>query len=417
MAEPLDGPARANQFGPAGNQASLAFQTNFFGGRASPAKAAVVVAETARADITVAAGAGTINIEGAGAAPFPEPVRSFVGAVIEAGAEFSIAVYGFGLDSPRITESSLSFLGAAVQVIEGSLQRDTVMFSDGSRFPRITFRVEASSGSPAGLLSLMISTETEATILSGGVRVARPVIPPEFSSEGIVNAASFLGGALSPGGIFSIFGRRLGPETENGSVGRLNPISGRLMRTAGETIVLVNGVPAPVFFARQDQINAQAPFEIAGAATAEIVVSYQLVPGTPSTVPVAATNPAMFTFLDGTSAVALNQDGTLNTAGDPAPRGSVVAVFGTGQGTVEPAVETGERAAVMEPLNRVSAGVSATIAGVASEVLFSGMAPGFVALVQVNVRLPLEVQPGPQVPLEINIGGVSTQPGLTLAVE
>ena len=416
-AEPLDGPARESQLGPAGNRANLAFQTNFFGGRASPGNVAVAAAETARADITVAAGAGTINIEGAGAAPSMGSVRSFVGAVIEAGTESSIAVYGTGLDSPRITAASLSFLGAPVRVIEGSFERDIVMFSDGSRFPRIEFRVEASSDSPAGLLSLMISTETEATILSGGIRVARPVMRPVFSSEGIVNAASFLEGPLSPGGVFSIFGRRLGPETEQGSVGRINPVSGGLMRTTGDTIVLVNGVPAPLFFARQDQINAQAPFEIAGAATAEIVVSYQFVRGLPSTAPVAATNPAVFTFPDGTSAVALNQDGTLNTAGDPAPRGSVVAIFGTGQGMVEPVIETGERAAVAEPLNRVNGAVNAMIGGVGSEVLFAGMVPGFVGLVQVNVRVPLEVEPGPQAPLKINIGGVSTQPGLTLAVE
>ena len=84
---------------------------------------------------------------------------------------------------------------------------------------------------------------------------------------------------------------------------------------------------------------------------------------------------------------------------------------------VEPVIETGERAAVAEPLNRVTSDVGAMIGAAESEVLFSGMAPGFVGLVQVNVRVPLEVEPGPQVPLKIDIGGVSTQPGLTLAVE
>ncbi len=416
-AEPLDGPTRENQLGPAGNLANLEFQTNFFGGRASPRNVAVVAGETTHADITVTGGAGTINIEGAGAALFPGPVRSFVGALIEAGADYTIAVYGGGLDSPEITEASLSFLGATVRIIEGSFQRDEVMFSDGSRFPRIQFRVEAASSSPAGLVSLMISTEMEATILSGGIRVARPVIPPVFSSEGIVNAASFVEGPLSPGGIFSIFGEHMGPETGQGSVGRLNPISGSLMRMAGDTIVLVNGVRAPLFFARQDQINAQAPFEIAGASRAEIVVSYRLVRGSPSMVQVAATNPAMFTLSGGTSAVALNQDGTLNTAADPAPRDSVVAIFGTGQGMVEPVIETGARAAAAEPLNRVTSDVSAMMGGIGSEVLFSGMAPGFVGLLQVNVRVPIEAEAGTQIPLTIHIGGVSTQPGLTLAVE
>jgi len=416
-AEPLDGPALSGQLGPAGSLANLEFQTNFFGGRLNPQNVALVGGETVRADITVPSGAGTINVEGAGAAPFPAPVRSFVGALIEAGADYTIAVYGGGLDSLEITEASLSFLGADVGIIEGSFQRDTVMFSDGSNFPRIQFRVQASSDAPAGLVSLMISTETEATILSGGVRVVRPVMPPQYSSSGIVNAASFLGGPLSPGGIFSIFGEHVGPETEQGSLGRLNPISGDLMRTTGDTIVLVNGVPAALFFARQDQINAQAPFEIAGAATAEIVVSYRFAPGAPVTMPVAAANPAMFTFPDGTSAIALNQDGTLNTASDPAPRDSIVAIFGTGQGVVDPLIETGERAAAAEPLNRVTSDVSAMIGGAGSEVLFSGMAPGFVGLVQVNVRVPLEAEAGPQIPLKIDIGGASTQPGLTLAVE
>ncbi len=208
----------------------------------------------------------------------------------------------------------------------------------------------------------------------------------------------------------------MGPETEQGSLGRLNPLTGDLMRTTGDTIVLVNGIPAALFFARQDQINAQAPFEIAGASAAEIVVSYQFAPGAPATVPVATANPAMFTFPDGTSTIALNQDGTLNTAADPAPRDTIVAIFGTGQGLVEPLIETGERAAA-EPLNRVTNDVSAMIGGVGAEVLFSGMAPGFVGLVQVNVRVPLGAEAGPVVQLTIDIGGASTQPDLTMAVE
>ncbi len=416
-AEPLDGPARRGQLGPAGSLANLEFQTNFFGGRLSPQNVALVAGETARADITVPSGAGTINVEGAGAAPFPGPVLSFVGALIEAGADHTIAVYGTGLDNPEITEASLSFLGADIGIIEGSFKLDVVTFSDGSSFPRIQFRVQAAPASPAGLVSLMISTEAESTILSGGIRVVRPVMLSEYSSDGIVNAASFLGGPLSPGGIFSIFGEHMGPETEQGSLGRLNPLTGDLMRTTGDTIVLVNGIPAALFFARQDQINAQAPFEIAGASAAEIVVSYQFAPGAPATVPVATANPAMFTFPDGTSTIALNQDGTLNTAADPAPRDTIVAIFGTGQGLVEPLIETGERAAAAEPLNRVTSDVSAMIGGVAAEVLFSGMAPGFVGLVQVNVRVPLGAEAGPVAQLTIDIGGASTQPGLTLAVE
>ena len=84
---------------------------------------------------------------------------------------------------------------------------------------------------------------------------------------------------------------------------------------------------------------------------------------------------------------------------------------------VEPEIGTGEPGAAAEPLNRVTGDVSAMIGGVGSEVLFAGMAPGFVGLTQVNLRIPPEVQPGPQVPVKIDIGGASTQPGLTLAVK
>ncbi|MBI2816146.1 MAG: hypothetical protein HYX72_04315 [Acidobacteria bacterium] len=57
-----------------------------------------------------------------------------------------------------------------------------------------------------------------------------------------------------------------------------------------------------------------------------------------------------------------------------------------------------------------------TIGGQAARVLFSGMAPGFVGLWQVNAEVPQSVTPGPAVPLVISAGG-NTSNTVTIAVQ
>jgi uncharacterized protein (TIGR03437 family) len=58
-----------------------------------------------------------------------------------------------------------------------------------------------------------------------------------------------------------------------------------------------------------------------------------------------------------------------------------------------------------------------TIGGLPADIEFAGAAPGFAGLVQLNARIPAGVAPGDNVPVVVRIGGVSTQPGTTVAVE
>jgi uncharacterized protein (TIGR03437 family) len=128
--------------------------------------------------------------------------------------------------------------------------------------------------------------------------------------------------------------------------------------------------------------------------------------------------PCLFT-LDGSGrgpAAALNQDGTVNTPANPAPRGSVVSLYATGGGDVEPQTPAGLLAPV-EPLHRVRLPVSVTLGGVPALIEYAGASPGLVTgLVQVNVRVPDTVAPGPSLPVSALVGARRTQPAVTLAV-
>ncbi|MBI4442100.1 MAG: hypothetical protein HY649_01850 [Acidobacteria bacterium] len=59
---------------------------------------------------------------------------------------------------------------------------------------------------------------------------------------------------------------------------------------------------------------------------------------------------------------------------------------------------------------------SVTIGGQTARVQFSGMAPGWVGLWQINAEVPATVTPGPAVPLVVSAGGVPSNT-VTIAVE
>ena len=68
----------------------------------------------------------------------------------------------------------------------------------------------------------------------------------------------------------------------------------------------------------------------------------------------------LFQYLPTNRAIVQNQDFSLNSPQNPAPRGSVITVYLTGQGAVNPPVATGQ-AAPLDPLSRSTGAATARI--------------------------------------------------------
>lgn len=240
---------------------------------------------------------------------------------------------------------------------------------------------------------------------------------PFLPRTAIQNAASFRPGAVAPGEIITIYPSHAGPDQL--ATAALTPDRHIATLVAG-TRVLFDGVPAPIVYTVAGQISLVVPYGVQNKAFTRIVVEYNNVKSRPLTVPVAAVAPGVFTISGGTGqAVVVNQDSAINGPVTPADRQSIIVFFATGEGQTVPKGEDGrlnefER---LQDFPRPEAPFGVTIGGKPAEILYAGGAPGFLAgLMQFNVRVPQDTQPGPAVPLVFTVGGVSSPASVTLAV-
>ena len=181
--------------------------------------------------------------------------------------------------------------------------------------------------------------------------------------------------------------------------------------------MLFDGIPAPLFFVRADQINAQVPYGVAGRDTVSVVVLHQLVATNVLRVRVQDAAPALFTLsTEPGRVIAVNSDGTLNSPANPARRGDFVTLYATGGGLTNPVVEEGAPAP-SSPLALTRAPVRVRFGGVEQTPFFAGLAPGFAGLVQINVFVPETGPTGASVPLTISVGAFAGGVNPVIAVQ
>jgi len=202
---------------------------------------------------------------------------------------------------------------------------------------------------------------------------------------------------------------------------------------AGRELVINDVLKAPLRDFTPTQVNfvfpTNAPLGLqrVGVRTAD---TGELLFG--GAVTVAAYSPGLFASSSG-QASAKNQDNTANGPSHPAARGTVVQLFGTGQGpVVSPvadghpapsgdktvAVPTSDAATCLnhQPAVCVALGGSGGGAQLA-EIQYSGLAPGQVGVWQLSIKIPTDGLLGNSISVRTLIGGANQSNLVTIAVK
>jgi|GEM_PF-1510584 len=201
---------------------------------------------------------------------------------------------------------------------------------------------------------------------------------------------------FAPGSLFRITGRFL----TAGSQASADP---PWPTTLGETTVTVAGRAAPLQRVSPGEILGQIPYE---TTTGPVAVQVRLRDQTsePVSITVQTFAPTILTG-PGNQAVAFNEDGSPNSAANPAEAGSQVRVHFIGGGPTAEPVASGA-AASADPAPALAYPVTVQVGGLDAEVLSSGLTPDQVGIAQATFRTPSELGDGLHL-VVVYVGGAS----------
>jgi uncharacterized protein (TIGR03437 family) len=237
----------------------------------------------------------------------------------------------------------------------------------------------------------------------------------------VVNAASYIGGPISPGEVVTIFGSGIGPDTA--AYTATDPAAGKLATMIGGVQVLFSGIAAPMIYASRTQVSAVVPYEMAFVANSSVSIEYAGETSNADRLSLVAAAPGLFAQNasgSGPGAI-LNQDNSLNGPGHAAAKGSIVQMFLTGEGQTSPQPVTGAITTVTLPPPQVTPApvqpIQVSINGQPALYTYAGEAPGMVAgVMQLNVQIPANAPSG-ALSIQVSVGGNVSQSGVTVAVQ
>jgi minor extracellular serine protease Vpr len=247
-----------------------------------------------------------------------------------------------------------------------------------------------------------VFTATAGALTASFQAVGRP--QPTISPNGVLNAASFASQKLAPGSYISLFGSNLADAVRSYSTPYL-PISLNEVSISFDNPNV--SVPGHLVYVSPQQVNVQIPWELQGQPSVVMKVNLSGSYGATYTLPLAGYSPALFELTSGGQQIAASLDESYNvvTVANPVARGHVLQLFVNGLGPVSNQPASGDPAPV-NPLARTIENPVVTIGNQNADVQFSGLAPGYAALYQVNVVVP-NTAAGMQ-PVTISISGVSS---------
>jgi uncharacterized protein (TIGR03437 family) len=238
---------------------------------------------------------------------------------------------------------------------------------------------------------------------------------PAYSAAGIVNAANFAPGPFAANSVLSIFGSNLSNRPDCKKENGVSSVAtaGNLPTQLDNVAVYVANMPAPVLFVSPCQINFLVPTEFV-PGTLSVTVVKQGLHGPRADITLVSGAPALFSVGDG-YAIAQHSGYTLITPQVPAHSGDIVIVYATGLGRAghNPTGQIPSAPAQIENF----AALKVYLAGSPvdpSLIKYAGLTPEMAGLYQINMVLPPDLPPDPEI--RVAIGDHSSPAGLKLAL-
>jgi len=295
--------------------------------------------------------------------------------------------------------------------------------------PNGTIYTIAGTGTPGSAGNLGLATSAELNFPAGvtvkggnlyvadtqnnAIRLLTPALQvPLINAGGVVNGASYAAPVV-PGSIASVYGDFFLTST---SIDTSLPLETSLQSLSFQ---FSGGTLAPLYFVSSGQVNLQVPWELAGQTTATLAATLNGTTGATQALTLASAAPAIFTTNSQGSGPGAIQDSSFNLidASNPAIAGTTtILIYCTGLGPVSANQPATGAAASLTNLAPTVTQPTVSIGGVAATPSFSGLAPGYVGLYQVNVQVPSTVAAGSAVPLTISVNA-ATSNTVTIVVQ
>jgi uncharacterized protein (TIGR03437 family) len=345
------------------------------------------------------------------------------GPIIQLNNSSTIRVTGSPSGAKQFAAVTLNNVGGGTLTVTGATGSSAFLTASVTSPNTLLITADPaglSTGVSNGVVTITSNAANNAQVSIPVELVVAPAGVPQIFTGGIINISTYAQEAMSVGDIGAIFGSQFAANAVFATASSVP-----LPTTLGSAQVLVNGVPAPLFFVSPGQINFQVPYSLNGNLVNTVQVVANGTPGNLRSVAINGNAPRLLTKNGAYGAIVNAADGSLVIptsikdpafATHPAKPGDTIVIYAIGFGQTSPvAVEgrasnSGGPGSPLQTIGNVTVTFGGGFFGRAISVTpaFVGLTPTAAGLYQINVAIPSDSTLGPAVPVSVVANGVQS---------